>query len=237
MTIADDGSRVVFLRAPGGTDPVNALWVHDVHAGAERLVADPAQLLGAGGDDVPPEDRARRERLREQAGGIVGYAMDPAATVTSFAPAGRLFLADLLDGGAVEQPAVVPVIDPRVDPTGSRVGYVADGALHVVDTTGSESRQVAGEDDDAVTWGAAEFIAAEEMDRSRGFWWAVDGRRPLAARVDESPRAAPLHRGSAEPRTETAGDPLSRSRNTQRACHRGRRGPRRKPSRRRVGHR
>jgi dipeptidyl-peptidase 4 len=212
VSVADDGSRVVFLRSSSGTDPVNALWVYDVEAGAERLVADPARLLGPGGDDVPPEERARRERLRELAGGIVAYAADPGATVASFALSGRLFLADLVEGGATELPAAGQVIDPRVDPTGSHVAYVADGALHVVDTQGSESRQVAGEDDDAVTWGAAEFVAAEEMDRSRGFWWAPDGRRLLAARVDESPVqrwyiADPHHpeRRPQEPRYPAAG--------------------------------
>ena len=60
---ADDGSRVVFLRSGSGTDRVNALWVYDVEAGVERPVVDPSDLLGADDDDVPPEERARRERL------------------------------------------------------------------------------------------------------------------------------------------------------------------------------
>jgi dipeptidyl-peptidase-4 len=37
-----------------------------------------------------------------------------------------------------------------------------------------------------VTWGQAEFIAQEEMDRSRGFWWSPDSDRLLAARVDST---------------------------------------------------
>jgi dipeptidyl-peptidase-4 len=38
-----------------------------------------------------------------------------------------------------------------------------------------------------VRWGVAEFIAAEEMDRYRGFWWSPDGTALLAARVDDTP--------------------------------------------------
>ncbi|MGV3760506.1 MAG: prolyl oligopeptidase family serine peptidase, partial [Actinomycetota bacterium] len=38
-----------------------------------------------------------------------------------------------------------------------------------------------------VSWGVAEFIAAEEMDRHRGHWWAPDGTALLVARVDERP--------------------------------------------------
>jgi dipeptidyl-peptidase 4 len=214
VSVAEDGSRVVFLRSGSGTDRVNALWAYDVQAGAERLVVDASQLLGADDDDVPPEERARRERLRESAGGIVAYAIDPDATVASFALAGRLFLADLVAGGATELATVGPVIDPRVDPTGSRVAYVSGGALHVVEAGGATSVQVAGEDDEDVSWGAAEFVAAEEMDRARGFWWAPDGRRLVAARVDESPVnrwfiADPHHpeRQPQEPRYPAAGTP------------------------------
>jgi dipeptidyl-peptidase-4 len=187
VTVTGDGSRVVFLRSASGTDPANALWVYDVGAGEERLVADPAQLLERGDDDVPAEERARRERLREVAGGIVGYATDDDVRLATFALAGRIFLADLVSGGAREISVEGPVIDPRIDPTGSRVAYLARGALHVVDAAGGAPARVAGEDDADVTWGAAEFVAAEEMSRSRGYWWAPDGRRLLAARVDESP--------------------------------------------------
>ena len=38
-----------------------------------------------------------------------------------------------------------------------------------------------------VTFGLAEFIAAEEMDRHRGYWWSPDGSALLVARVDETP--------------------------------------------------
>ncbi|MGH2884773.1 MAG: prolyl oligopeptidase family serine peptidase, partial [Solirubrobacteraceae bacterium] len=38
-------------------------------------------------------------------------------------------------------------------------------------------------------YGLAEFVAAEEMYRTRGFWWSPDGRRLLVARVDTTPVA------------------------------------------------
>ena len=38
-----------------------------------------------------------------------------------------------------------------------------------------------------MTFGLAEFIAAEEMGRTRGYWWSPDGSALLAARVDETP--------------------------------------------------
>jgi dipeptidyl-peptidase-4 len=75
FTPSPDGRRVAFLRSRGGTDPLTCLWVLDVGTGEERLVADPAALGGAD-EDLPPEERARRERSREQAGGIVAFAAD-----------------------------------------------------------------------------------------------------------------------------------------------------------------
>ena len=40
-----------------------------------------------------------------------------------------------------------------------------------------------------MTYGLAEFVAAEEMYRTRGFWWSPDGQRLLVARVDTTPVA------------------------------------------------
>jgi dipeptidyl-peptidase-4 len=187
--VGADGARLAFLRSAAGDDPVNRLWVLDLASGTERLVADPAALLGDAAEDLPPEERARRERARERAGGIVAFAADPDLTVASFALAGRLFVAALddPDGQVRELPVGDGVLDPRVDPTGRRVAWVAGCALHVAELGAAgttDARRLAGEDDPEVTWGLAEFLAAEEMGRSRGFWWSPDGERLAVARAD-----------------------------------------------------
>jgi dipeptidyl-peptidase-4 len=64
---------------------------------------------------------------------------------------------------------------------------VADGALHLVDLAGGTDTVLGHDDDPEVTWGLAEFIAAEEMSRFRGYWFAPDGTAVLAARVDNTP--------------------------------------------------
>src|SRR5438132_2513787 len=85
--VSPDGTRVAYLRTRGGGDPVTCLWVLDVGQGpepaTERLVADP-RTMGGGEGDLPPEERARRERVREQAGGVVAYATDADLTVAVF---------------------------------------------------------------------------------------------------------------------------------------------------------
>jgi dipeptidyl-peptidase-4 len=186
--VSDDGRRVAFLRSGGPEDPVTALWAIDLPEGDERCVADPRRLLAGGLDDLPPEERARRERAREAAAGITSYATDAAHRLAAAALAGQLVVADLSEGYAELLPVPGPVIDPRPDPTGHRVAWVDGRSLWVArlaDPGGA--RVLAGEDDPDVRWGVAEFIAAEEMDRHRGFWWAPDGESLLVARVDDGP--------------------------------------------------
>jgi dipeptidyl-peptidase-4 len=185
FTVSPDGARVAFLRSSGGEDPVHRLWVQDVATGEERCVADPV-ALGASDDDLPPEERARRERVRESAGGIVAYAADRDLRTAVFALGGQLWRCDLAAGGAARVEVEGPVVDPRIDPTGRRIAYVRDRALWVVEP-GQEPRRLAGEDAEEVSWGLAEFVAAEEMDRTRGYWWSPDGEAIAAARVDVRP--------------------------------------------------
>ncbi|MGC5413054.1 DPP IV N-terminal domain-containing protein, partial [Streptomyces sp. DT225] len=64
---------------------------------------------------------------------------------------------------------------------------VSKGALRVVGVDGEADRALAEPEDGHVTYGLAEFIAAEEMSRNRGFWWSPESDRLLVARVDDSP--------------------------------------------------
>ena len=228
FTVSPAGDRITFLRGRSGTDPVTCLWLFDVGAGTERLIADPAVLSSSGDEDLPPEEKRRRERVREQAGGIVSYAVDAAVRTAVFSLAGRVFAVDLVAaaaggdgtggtaggrggpgaertaepgaGGAAaarELTLQAPALDPRPDPSGRRVAYVSGGALRVAnlganDEGGTGDRVIAGPADRpgsnaGVTYGLAEFIAAEEMGRTRGYWWAPDGTAVLVARVDETP--------------------------------------------------
>lgn len=183
--VSPDGARVVFLRSLDGSDPVNRLWVHDVESGEAAIVADPSDLLADGSADIdlPAEERARRERAREAGGGIVAFATDPDVTGAVYALGGRLFTTDLTTGETAGLPSVDGAFDPRPDPTGRRVAYVAGGDLRVTSLEEGD-RLVAGSDDPDITHGLAEFVAAEEMRRSRGYWWSPGGERLLVARVD-----------------------------------------------------
>ena len=188
FVVAADGGRLAFLRAPSGTDRRTMLWVADLAGGfSERVIADP-RTLTADDETLSDPERARRERAREGAAGIVSFATDRAATRAAFALSGRLYVAELTGAPNVRELSVAgPVFDPRLDPTGRQIAYVADGLLRVVDVFTGTDRAVPGQDvAPRVTWGLAEFIAAEEMGRSRGYWWSPDSSALVATRVDTS---------------------------------------------------
>jgi dipeptidyl-peptidase-4 len=186
FTVSPDGQRVVFLRSRGGDDPLLRLWVLDVADGQERCVFDPLEVPGEE-TALTPAERARRERLRERATGVVAYACDRDVTRAVFVESGRLLVADLRRGGAEELRVDGTPDDPRLSPDGARVAFVLRGALHVVDVAGGTPQRLTPEEPDGITWGLAEFAAAEELDRRRGCWWSPDGSKIAAARVDERP--------------------------------------------------
>ncbi len=189
-TFTASAERVVFLRSKAGDDPVTCLWVLDLATGEERCVFDPRTSEHRPGETADAEldqaERARRERTRELALGVVSYATDRHLNRAVFAQWGRLFVADLAEGSVGEIAAAGAPYDPRLSPDGSRVSYVVDGALHLVLLDGGDE-VLADDPDPDVHWGVADFAAAEEMGRLRGHWWSPDGAKLAAARVDERP--------------------------------------------------
>ena len=183
--VSPDGRRVLFLRSESGTDPRHSLWSADLETGAETKLVDAAELL-PGEEDLPAEERARRERSRETGGGVLHYGVDSAFTVATFSLSGKLHTLDLATG-EVRVLVDGAVIDPRPNPTGTHVAYVANRRLRVIELATGEDRALVEEDGEDIAWGLAEFIAAEEMDRSRGYWWSPDGTKLLVERSDRGP--------------------------------------------------
>jgi dipeptidyl-peptidase-4 len=181
FTICAGGDRVLFLRAAAGDDARTGLWVIDAADSVERVVVDPTD-----DGELTAAERARRERLREGASGVVSYAADDAGRVVAFAAGGGLCVVDVDAADLREVGSATACFDPRPDPTGRRIAFVDGSALKVIDADGRNERVLAQDSLSTVSWGRAEFVAAEEMGRHRGYWWAPDGGALLVARVDEA---------------------------------------------------
>lgn len=163
--LSADGATVLFLRSRGGADPVTCLWALDTATGEERLVADPA-ALGA-------------------SEGIASYSTDASGSRAAFALDGALWLADIRTGSVRAVASAGSVVGPTLDPTGRRIAYVSGGTLRMVCADGTGDRVLAEPEAEDVSYGRAEYVAAREMYRDRGYWWSPDGTALLVARVDE----------------------------------------------------
>ena len=234
-----DGSRALFLRSDGPEDLVTALWLSWFDESGEHhetKLADPRELLGATADseDVPAEEKARRERAREGGTGIVGYSADDDGNRIVFTINGRLFLTDIDWNGETgapephtrelagewldEDPAMyTPVLNPRIAPDGEHVLYTTGSYLMLVDIGGELGDRITAvygvsvEDEDGNpaenTWkiGLAEFVAGEEMDRYDGFWWAPDSQHVLFESFDTADEPTWYISDPADPEKPDAG--------------------------------
>jgi len=180
ITVTRDGGMVVFLRSSAGDDPNNSIWALDVESGEERLVFDPATL--AVGTDLPAAELARRERARESGGGVVGYSQTADGFTLACAVGGQVIVIDAVTGSIATLDSTGEAFDPVISPDGSHVAYVSGSSLRLTSVDGD--RLLIDEPGDTFSWGSAEFVAGEEMGRTRGFWWSPGSDRLLVERVD-----------------------------------------------------
>ena len=189
VSFAPDGSWATYLLADAGSLEQRLVAV-DVATGSVRQLPTPGAAVEE--EALPLEERLRRERTRELAVGVTRYNR-PGRGDRLLVPMGDgLWVSDGPDGGfrrVVEaSEATGPLLDARLSPDGERIGYVADGEVHVVPVDGGEAVQVtSGADGSGRTNGLAEFIAQEEMGRPYGFWFSDDGELVAFCEVDESP--------------------------------------------------
>jgi dipeptidyl-peptidase-4 len=180
---------VLFLRSPAGNDTVNSLWLCHTERNTETCIADIRVLLsGSKAENESAQERARRERAREGAAGIVSFSCDSDVHHAVFAVSGRLFLCDMHHAHeiVVNNPAPGTMYDARISPNGKHIAYVRGSALYVCDIQGNE-KCLTPEIATDTTWGVAEFVAAEEMNRQRGYWWSPNSDALVVERVDNSP--------------------------------------------------
>ncbi|WP_328609917.1 prolyl oligopeptidase family serine peptidase [Amycolatopsis sp. NBC_00345] len=157
FALARGGAAVLFVRGRDGEDPLDCLWALDLDSGTERLLADPAELSGP------------------TSVGIGAFATG--GSLVAFAHGGSLWTVDVGGGPVRRLPVEGPVTDPRPDPSGTRVAYVRDGALRVVEADGTGDRAILVPGSPGVAFGVGEHT-------DDGYWWSPDGSRLLVTRVD-----------------------------------------------------
>ncbi|VAW34793.1 Dipeptidyl peptidase IV [hydrothermal vent metagenome] len=185
MTFAPDGRFLTYLFADGGM--VRQLYAIDLETGTDRLFVS----LGAAAVDeesLSLEEKLRRERLRQRELGITRYEWAAKTGQILLPLPDGLFVQDGIEGELrplLTQPAA-PILDPHFSPDGEWVSFVQRGELHVMPAAGGETQQLTSGAGEGKTNGLAEYIAQEEMGRSRGYWWSPDSQKLAFVAVDES---------------------------------------------------
>jgi|688.fasta_scaffold21284_2 dipeptidyl-peptidase-4 len=186
-----DGKLVTYLQGSAESKDRLDLWAHDIATGRNALLVDSRSLVADEGT-LSPEEEARRERQRTVAlAGIVDYQFSADSRLLLIPIAGDLFLYDLKApraGSAVRRltSTAAAETDARFSPRGRFVSFVREQNLYVIEVATGRETAVTREGAGLVSFGMAEFIAQEEMDRDTGYWWSPDERMIALTRVDES---------------------------------------------------
>ena len=189
LTVAPDGSRVAFLRSrrPGG--PRHRAVGARPPRGRRALRRRPRGCCSRWRSTTcrPRSGRGGSGRARPRP---ASRATPPTAPTSWSRPslAGQLVVADLAAGAARlvagarrgHRPAA------RTRPVAGSRGSTAERCGSRSSTT-RRRRGARRRGRPEVRWGVAEFIAAEEMDRIRGYWWSPAGDAVLVARADDTP--------------------------------------------------
>lgn len=190
--ISPGGQWVSFLRPSQADSEVLELWAQSAAGGEPRKLVAAADLLGGAVQQLSEAEKMALERQRISQRGITGYqwcGSDDSALL--FPLSGDLYLVRLTAAGPQARKlaldAGAPKLEPRCSPDGKSLAYVQGGNLFTLPmAAGARPRQLTTDGSETLSWGVADFIAAEELGRQRGYWWSDDGKSLLALRVDEA---------------------------------------------------
>lgn len=186
-----DGKLVVYLKGAEDDKDRLDLWAYDIARRRHRRLVD-ARALVPTERTLSSEEEARRERLRiASLRGIVDYAFSADSRYLLVPLSGDLYLYDLRapPGRAVRALTATSAYETeaRFSPRGRFVSFVRDQNLYVLEIATGTERAITRDGGGTVSYGVAEFIAQEEMDRMDGHWWSPDEARIAYTRVDEGP--------------------------------------------------
>lgn len=189
---------MLFCRSDAGDDSVNKLWVLDLDEAqpVERLLVDPKVVLAQcpSGIELSEAEKARRERLREAGGGIVTYDVHFATRQVAFVLGSSLYVCNIDSGDVRALVGTDGAFDPRFSADGKTVAYCADRHVYVYELVSDVATAVTNSSvvcesvgclETDQSWGLAEFVAAEEMRRSRGHWFSPDSGAVAVCHVDD----------------------------------------------------
>jgi dipeptidyl-peptidase 4 len=185
VKLSPDGKWLTSLRPRADDRERFDLWAMDTATGESQMLVDSTKLGTSG--TLSEAEKMQRERARiAGTKGVVSYDWAPDSQSILVPVDGDLFLASL--DGSVKRltQSASGELDASVSPKGGFVSFVRDQNLVVLDRASGKERALTTEGKDTLSWGLAEFVAQEEMHRTKGYWWSPDDSRIAVQRTDES---------------------------------------------------
>jgi len=186
LAYAPDGKRITYLKGKAADANRLDLWQYELASGKHSVLVD-SDTLFSGTEVLSDEEKARRERLRLFASGIVSYQWSKDGKALLFPLNGDLYhyqlsakkARKLTDTEAFET-------DAQISPAGRFVSFVREQNIYVIDLASGKETQLTRDGKGTVRNGMAEFVAQEEMGRMTGYWWAPDDSKIAFTQFDES---------------------------------------------------
>ncbi|OIV96830.1 hypothetical protein TanjilG_08691 [Lupinus angustifolius] len=213
VTFSPDDTLISYLFSPDQT--LNRkIFSFDLKTNKQELLFSPPDG-GLDESNISPEEKLRRERLRERGLGVTRYEWVKTSSKRKVVmvplPAG-IYIQDVSNSKVeLKLPSISgsPIIDPHLSPDGSMLAYVRDSELHVLNLLSNESKQLTNDaKENGLIHGLAEYIAQEEMDRKTGYWWSLDSKYIAFTEVDfsEIPLFRIMHQGKSSVGSEAQED-------------------------------
>jgi dipeptidyl-peptidase-4 len=188
VEVSPDGRIVTWLKPEPANQYKLDLWAAPAAGGQARLLVS-GETVEPAGLALSEAEKGRRERQRLAAlSGVVTYRWDEQGKRLLITAGGALYSVDAQTGETSKLDTGGPgAIDAKVSPLGRYASFVRDQNLYAIDFAHGPPRAITTQGAGPVSYGVAEFIAQEEMDRFTGYWWAPNDAAIAYARVDESP--------------------------------------------------
>jgi len=186
VKLSPDGEILTFLK-PKVTDAhIQDLWAVPVKGGEPYMLID-SDSLSSPNKTLSEAEKARRERMRVSARGIVAYDWSEDSKSILVPLDGDIYMIDRATK-AVKRLTETPgdEVDAKLSPDGKSVSYVRDQTLFTRDLTTNTETQMSPKGEGAVAYGTAEFIAQEELSRYTGYWWSPSSHQVAYEKYDES---------------------------------------------------
>ena len=199
LRFSPDDSFVTF-RAPAADDRERYdLYKIDLVSAQQSHWVDARDITSVSTDVTALTDteRAERERRRDFSHGITHYLWRPAHDDELLLPLnGQAYLLTV-PLGTTEPRALCPTNSRqshfKFSPDGRWLAYVRDRDLFILEVDSQIEYQLTRTDQPTLSYGLADFLAAEEMHRFDGYWWSLASDGIFYTAVDDS-EVAPSHR-------------------------------------------